>query len=103
MAPEAPPKRFNHEHHASDASDQSEPWLTSTRAHDQMPGRIHAAVMAGVLGHDGTTAALPLSEEQLERANELLTPAEACLDYDHPNLHAWRSARGSEAVAIFVH
>jgi hypothetical protein len=63
---------------------------------------LPAVVMAGVLGHDGSTAALPVSAEQLHRAIELLTPAEACTHYDHPNLEAWRAARGHEVVAIFI-
>ena len=63
---------------------------------------LPAAVMAGVLGHDGTTAALVVSEDDLERAIELVAPAEACLYYDHPNLQAWRRARGTSTVAIYV-
>jgi hypothetical protein len=63
---------------------------------------LPAVVMAGVLRHDGNTAALPVSEAQLERAIELLTPAEACRHYDHPNLLAWRLATGRDTVAIFV-
>src|SRR5687767_1221049 len=54
------------------------------------------AVMAGVLGHDGSTAAIGVTAEQLELAIERLSPAEACLDYDHPNLMAWRAARGGD-------
>jgi hypothetical protein len=55
-----------------------------------------------VLGHDGGTAALAVSPVQLEEAIRLLTPAESCQDYDHPNLVAWREARGHDVVAVFV-
>lgn len=60
------------------------------------------AVLCSVLGHDGSTAALEVSEEQLEAAIGALAPAEACTFYDHPNLAAWRGARGSEVVAVFI-
>jgi hypothetical protein len=63
---------------------------------------LPAAVMASVLGHDGSTAAFALSEQQLDVAIEALSPAEACLDYDHPNLLAWRAARGAQVVAVFI-
>lgn len=63
---------------------------------------LPAAVMASVLAHDGATAAFPLTEDQLDRAIDELSPAEACLDFDHPNLLAWRSARGGDAVAVFI-
>ena len=60
------------------------------------------AVLCSVLGHDGSTAAIPVTAAQLEEAIEALAPAEACTAYDHPNLEAWRQARGSAVVAVFV-
>lgn len=60
------------------------------------------AVLCSVLGHDGSTAAIPVTAAQLDEAIETLAPAEACTAYDHPNLEAWRRARGSSVVAVFV-
>ena len=65
---------------------------------------LPAAVMASTLGHDGSTAAVPLGAEQLDAAIAGLAPAEACPAYDHPNLAAWREVRasGADAVAVFI-
>jgi hypothetical protein len=63
---------------------------------------LPAAVLCSVLGHDGTTAAVPVTPAQLDEAIESLAPAEACTFYDHPNLEAWRGARGSSVVAVFI-
>jgi hypothetical protein len=60
------------------------------------------AVLCSVIGHDGSTAAIPISPAQLGDAIATLAPAEACTFYDHPNLEAWRHARGSTVVAIFI-
>ena len=81
-------------------------------AHVNAPGGRHAlpaVVLATVLGHDGTTASLPLSRAQLAAAVESLAPAEACTALDHPNLAAWRAVLAEldgnparEAQAVFV-
>jgi len=62
-----------------------------------------------VLGHDGSTATVPLSRSQLAAAVESLVPAEACTAVDHPNLAAWREVLhelegnpAREAQAVFV-
>jgi hypothetical protein len=60
------------------------------------------AVLCSILGHDGSTAAIPVPPAELDQAIEALAPAEFCTDYDHPNLEAWRRARGSSVVAVFV-
>ena len=81
-------------------------------AHVNAPGGRHglpAVVLATVLGHDGSTATVPLSRSQLAAAVESLAPAEACTSLDHPNLAAWREVLhelegnpAREAVAVFV-
>ena len=81
-------------------------------AHVNAPGGRHglpAVVLATVLGHDGTTASLPLSRPELAAAVESLAPAQACTDLPHPNLDAWREVLtelegnpAREAVAVFV-
>ena len=81
-------------------------------AHVNAPGGRHAlpaVVLATVLGHDGSTATVPLSRSQLAAAVESLAPAEACTSLDHPNLAAWREVLheldgnpAREAQAVFV-
>lgn len=81
-------------------------------AHVNTPGGRHglpAVVLATVLGHDGSTASLPVSRAELAAAVESLSPAQACTDVDHPNLAAWRQVLAElegnparEAVAVFV-
>jgi len=78
-------------------------------AHVNAPGGRHglpAVVLATVLKHDGSTATLPVSREQLTDAIRMLEPAEACTDVDHPNLAAWRrvlaEADDSPIHAVFV-
>jgi hypothetical protein len=69
---------------------------------------LPAVVLATVLGHRGGTASYPVTTGQLGRAIELLAPAEACADYDHPNLAAWRRIHasahgpGPAAAAVFL-
>ena len=63
---------------------------------------LPAAVLATVLGHDGSTAAIPVSQEDLDRAIDLLAPAEACVEFDHPNLQAWRKSKSRNLVAVFI-
>ncbi len=80
--------------------------------HVNPPGGRHglpAVVLATILGHDGSTATLPLARADLAAAVESLAPAEACTEMDHPNLAAWREALheldgnpAREAVAVFV-
>jgi hypothetical protein len=81
-------------------------------AHVNAPGGAHglpAVVLATVLGHDGTTATLPISRSALSAAVESLAPAEACTSLPHPNLAAWREVLAEldgnparEAQAVFV-
>ncbi|UMG93120.1 hypothetical protein [Nocardioides sp. TF02-7] len=76
------------------------------------PGGAHglpAVVLATVLKHDGSSATLPMSRQQLDEAITALAPAEACTDVEHPNLAAWRAlaermdaAGGGELTAVFV-
>lgn len=51
---------------------------------------LPAAVLATVVGHRAGTAVYELSRGQLDEAIALLEPAEACADYEHPNLWRWR-------------
>ncbi|MFI5624295.1 inositol monophosphatase family protein [Nocardioides sp. NPDC051685] len=72
--------------------------------------RLPAVVIATVVGHKSGTAAYRLSREDLERAIELISPAEAYVDYDHPNLWSWRDRLlpaltedpEAEIVAVFI-
>lgn len=65
---------------------------------------LPALVVANVCGYRSGNATHPLTCDQLRLAIELLSPAEACMDYEHPNLRAWRvlHADGAEAVAVFL-
>jgi hypothetical protein len=56
---------------------------------------LPAAILATVLGHPGGTASIPFGAAEMDRAIELLTPAEACTEFGHPNLWAWRALRSS--------
>ena len=51
---------------------------------------LPAVVLATVLGHVAGTAAYPVTRAELERAVGLLSPAEACDVWKHPNLWTWR-------------
>lgn len=80
--------------------------------HVNLPGGSHglaAVVLASVLRHDGATATLDVSVDQLQAAVEGLEPAQACTTVEHPNIGAWRGllteARDNparELVAVFV-
>jgi hypothetical protein len=80
--------------------------------HVNAPGGVHklpAAVLGTVLKHDGSTATLEVSRQQLDEAITTLAPAAACTEIDHPNLAAWRAiaarldANGGGTVsAVFV-
>ena len=66
------------------------------------PGGRHglpAVVLATILGHDGSTASLPVSAHQLAAAVESLAPAQACTEVEHPNLAAWRAAGHGGSLA----
>jgi len=92
----------------SSASSSPEPEF----AHINRPGGAHnlpGVVLAKVLGHDGSTATVPLTQVQLEAAVHSLAPAEACTTVEHPNLAAWRTVLGElrsnparTACAVFV-
>ena len=58
---------------------------------------LPAVVLATVLGHGGGTRSYELTLKELDQAIDLLAPAEACRDFTHPNLVAWRTVR-NEAV-----
>jgi hypothetical protein len=68
---------------------------------------LPALVLATVCGHRAGSASYQLDAAELGRAIELLTPAEACTAYEHPNLAAWRSLHAGlrehdTALAVFV-
>lgn len=71
---------------------------------------LPAAVLATVLGYTAGTAVYDLSPQQLDAAIALLTPAEACADYEHPNLWrwrddirpAWRQDTRARVIAVFL-
>ena len=79
--------------------------------HVNAPGGMHklpAVVLGTVLKHDGSTATLEVSRQQLDEAITALAPAAACTAVDHPNLAAWRSiaerldVNGGTVRAVFV-
>ena len=80
--------------------------------HVNEPGGVHglpAVVLATVLKHDGSTATIEMSRQQLDEAITALAPAVACTEVDHPTLAAWRAVRdrleerGSGSLAaVFV-
>lgn len=70
---------------------------------------LAAVVLATVIGHDGSTATVPLTTAHLDAAITSLEPAQACAEVEHPNLADWRRARaalegnpGRDVVAVFV-
>lgn len=71
---------------------------------------LPGVVVAHVVGYAHGTAAFPLSRTQLERAVAMLSPAEACDVYRHPNLWTWRDTYlprldtdpGARLVAVFL-
>ncbi|MDX6744858.1 hypothetical protein [Actinocorallia sp. A-T 12471] len=82
--------------------------LEVVRANLEGDGPLPAVVLATVLGYRSGGAVLPLSVADLDRAIDLLAPAEACTAFPHPNLWAWRLLRdaldkdGGEAFAVFT-
>lgn len=72
-----------------------------------LPGGAHGLASVSLalgIGHDGSTATLPVSPDQLTQAIALLEPAEACTLVEHPNLGVWRAALSGEheLAAVFV-
>lgn len=73
---------------------------------------LPSAVLATVCGYRSSTDTFELSRDQLREAVELLTPADACVEVDHPNLWTWRAlldgsepdddSRSRRIVATFV-
>lgn len=88
--------------------------LDGALLHLDEPGDIHqltAVVLGTVLKHDGSTATIEMSRQQLHEAMTALAPAEACTEVGHPDLAAWREiaarfdSSGGEGrvTAVFVH
>jgi hypothetical protein len=68
---------------------------------------LPAVVLATVSGHVNGSGSYPLTVEDLDRAVELLAPAEACTEMEHPNLQVMRAMRADLAddelaVVVFV-
>ena len=51
---------------------------------------LPAVILATVVGHRGGARGYDLALRELDQAIALLAPAEACHDFTHPNLAAWR-------------
>lgn len=71
------------------------------------PGGKHglsALSLAVALGHDGSTATLPVTREQAAEAARLLAPAAVDASMPHPNLVAFRAGGtgGHVLQAVFV-
>jgi hypothetical protein len=83
----------------------SDPWFPFV-CHGDHP--LPAVILATVVGHPGGSCGYELGSRELDQAINLLAPAEACRDFTHPNLTAWRLLRrkteglaNSELVAVF--
>ncbi|MBX6748152.1 MAG: hypothetical protein IRY85_00525 [Micromonosporaceae bacterium] len=68
--------------------------------------QLPAVIMATVCGHRQGSASYRLTPGDLDRAIELLAPAEADTSQPHPNLWAWRELRArladtAELIAVF--
>lgn len=65
---------------------------------------LPALVAATVTGHRSGNGSYLLAPDQLARMIELLAPAEACADYEHPNLAAWRdlARAGAPTAMVFL-
>lgn len=71
---------------------------------------LPAVVAATVTGYSSGTAAYQLPRETLAEGIGLLEPAEACLDFEHPNLWWWRDVLlpaleadpGARVYAVFL-
>lgn len=67
--------------------------------------RLPAVVLGSVIGRVAGTATHSVTPAQLERAAELLAPAEAALFCPHPNLWTWRrvlAEKPSLIQAVFI-
>jgi hypothetical protein len=65
--------------------------------------RLPAAVLASVCGYTSRTATFPLSGADLREAVTRLTPAEAAVHWEHPNLWSWRELLdGADSSSTFV-
>ncbi|MBE1487047.1 DUF3885 domain-containing protein [Plantactinospora soyae] len=67
---------------------------------------LPAAVLATVVGWHGSTGSVRLDRDQLAAAIELLAPAEARREVEHPNLRIWRDVHrwgwdGGALIAVF--
>lgn len=70
------------------------------------PHRLPAAILATVCGYRQGSASDVVTPGDLDRAIELLAPAEADTSQPHPNLWAWRELRArlaatDEVVVVF--
>lgn len=67
---------------------------------------LPAVVLAAVLGYRGGSCSIALTADQLRDASMKLSPVEACTDFEHPNLWAWRellrTSPTGDFVAVFV-
>jgi hypothetical protein len=65
---------------------------------------LPTVVLATVCGYAHGTAVYDLDPATFERAIELLSPAEACTEVDHPNLWKWQALRreGVTPVVVFI-
>jgi hypothetical protein len=65
--------------------------------------RLPATVLASVCGYTSRTAAFRISAADLSEAVRRLTPAEAALHWEHPNLWSWRELlEGADTSSTFV-
>lgn len=79
-------------------------------AHVNEVGGSHelpAAVLASVCGYRAGTATVAFTRAHLAEAVEVLSPAEPCKAFDHPNLWSWRRLLAdapayTEFVAVFL-
>ena len=70
---------------------------------------LPAVVLGRVLMHDGSTATIEISQQHLDEAFATLAPGQACTEFDHPYLAAWRATAdrldaqdGDRIEAVFV-
>lgn len=54
---------------------------------------LPAAVLGRVLGHRSGNASYSMSDAQLDEAIAMVKPAEACAEFQHPNLWGWEALR----------
>jgi len=66
---------------------------------------LPAVVLATVCGHVDGSGSYPLTVDELDRVIQLLAPAEACTEMEHPNLGVMRAMRadlGDDDLAVVV-